>query len=245
MELDFVMQPLSRVKPDAVTQWGNPETMTLRPGLAAKVARCISQWSEIEVHCGAFLGLLLHANQEAAVAMYSGLENRAAQLRLISLAAEASLPPAHFDTISVFLTSILRPAMRERDKFAHWAWGHSDDLPEALLISEPQRSLKSLMEALRTHPGVDGAGVPVDFDKIYVVRDTDLDGVITRSMNGKFLLRVAMATVWDYNPLQERASRLQQLSSVPEIRGGLDRLAEARKKTQAVQQPSPQPNQNG
>jgi hypothetical protein len=115
------MQPLSRVKPDAITDWGDPTSMTKRPTLAAKVARSIAQWSEIELHLGAFLGLLLHTNQDAAVAMYSGLENRSAQLRMILSAAKASVPPEHFDVLSVLFSAVIRPAMRERDKLAHWA----------------------------------------------------------------------------------------------------------------------------
>jgi hypothetical protein len=233
------MQPLSRVKPDAVTNWGNAETMIKRPTLAAKVARCIAQWSEIEIHLGAFLGLLLHANQKAALAMYSSLENRAAQLRLIYGAAEASIPGNQFDVIAVLIANVLRPVMRERDRFAHWVWGYSDDLPDALLISEPSESLKNLMAALHLFPGVEDAAVRTNFNLIYVIRDPDLDGIIVRSMNAKFHLRMGMSTVWDHNSPQERASNLQQLSNVPLIREGLDRLAEARKNNPEARPPSP------
>jgi hypothetical protein len=53
------MQLLSHVKANAVTIWGEAETMTLRPALAAKVARCIALWSEIEVHLGRTFCLML------------------------------------------------------------------------------------------------------------------------------------------------------------------------------------------
>jgi hypothetical protein len=122
--------------------------MSLRPNLAIKVARCIAQWSEIEVHLGAFLGFLLHAHPKAAWAMYTKIDNRAAQLRMITAAAEASVPANHFDVISILLSSILRPVMRERDKLAHWTWGHSEHLPDALLISEPAETLDGLMRVL-------------------------------------------------------------------------------------------------
>jgi hypothetical protein len=233
------MQPLSRVKPDAVTDWGDPESMTRRPALAAKVARCIAQWTEIEIHLGAFLGLILHANEKAAIAMYSSLDSRAAQLRMIYGAAEASVPSGHFDVIAVFLANVIRPSMKERDRFAHWGWGHSDDLPEALLLAEPSYSLQSLMRAVRLHPGVEKAGVSANFDKIYIIRDSDLDGAIKRSMDAKFNLRLAMSTVWDINPPKARAKFLQQLSDVSQIREGLERLVEARKKTPAARPPSP------
>jgi hypothetical protein len=212
------MQPLSRVKPDAITIFGNPETMTLRPNLAAKVARCVAQWGE-------FLGILLHANQAAALAMYSALENRAAQQRIISAAAKASVPSDHFDVISSFLSTILRPAMKERDKLAHWLWGYSDDLPDALLLAEPPSSIESLMRAITTQPGMERAAVEADYARVFVIRDPDLDGIITRSVDAKFYLRVAMSSVWDHNTPQERAQYLQQLASVPLVRSALDRLA--------------------
>lgn len=120
--------------------------------MAAKVAQCISQFSEIE-----FLGLLLHANEKGVVAMCSGVENRAAQLRLIESAAQASVPPRHFEVLSALMSTVIRPAMRERDKLAHWAWGFSRELPDALFISKPSRTLDGLMEALRSQPEIEKA----------------------------------------------------------------------------------------
>ena len=207
--------------------------MSKRPELAAKVAQCISQWSEVEIHLGAFLGLLLHANQKAAVAMYAGLENRSAQIRLITLAAEASLPLEHFDVISALIQKVIRPAMRERDRLAHWTWGYSQDVPDALLISEPARTLMSLMRALKEQPGIDYAAVPSAFDQIFVIRESDLDGILKRSTEAKYYVRLAMATVWEANRQQERDLHLRELSNVPRIREGLDRLARDRQKTQA------------
>lgn len=239
------MQPLSRVKPSAVTTWGEPNAMTARPQLAAKVAQCIAHWSEIEVIIGAFLALLLHANQRAALAMYSALENRAAQLRLITAAAEASLPTDHFNVISAMLASTLRPAMRERDKLAHWTWGFSNDLPEALLLSEPAITLNSLMRALGLQKGDSVADVPSTFDKIYVVRDPDLDGILKRSASAKYRLRMAMATVWEKNTQQQRDEWLQQLSNEPEIRAALNRLREGRQNNREAPQPSPPPEPSG
>ena len=71
--------------------------MTLRAKVAVKVAQYIAEWSEIESLLGLFLALLLHANQKAVLAMYAGIENRAAQLRMIDSAAGAVLPPDHYD----------------------------------------------------------------------------------------------------------------------------------------------------
>jgi hypothetical protein len=226
------MQPLSRVKSDALVKWGDPNTMMLRQKLAAMVAQCIAQWAEIEMSLGSFLGLLLHANQNAVLAMYSGVENRAAQLRMITAAAQATVPSEHFDVLSIFLSSIIRPVMKERDRLAHWPWGHSDELPEALLMQEPMAALGGLMRALTYLPGIEGAAVPANFDVVYVIREGDLEAISKRFTEAKELLRMAMASVWDHNTQTERDEYLRRLSNVPPIREGLDRLARDRQKTQ-------------
>ena len=239
------MQPLSRVKPNAVTLWGMHDTMAKRPKLAVMIAHCITQWSEVEIHLGALLTIILHANEKAAMAMYAGVENRAAQLRLIDAAAEASLPTEHYSVISMLLTTIVRPATKERDRLAHWVWGYTDELPDALLIAEPEHTLKSLMEVLNNQHKSPGKDVPVNFDKIHVVREGDLIRTLKRFWIAKDNIRLAMGTAWELNTPTTRAELLRQLSNVPEIRAGLIRQAEARQKTQATPQPSPPQDQNG
>ena len=94
--------------------------MLLRPEVGARVAQYIAEYSEIESLLGLFLALLLHANQKAIMAIYSNLENRAAQLRMIKSAAQSTLPPHHFDVISVLLRIDIAPCQKYRDKLAHW-----------------------------------------------------------------------------------------------------------------------------
>ncbi len=127
MGSDFDMQPLNLVKPVQTTEWGNHSVMAMRPSVAVKVAQYIAQWAEIVVMLGMFLAFLLHAHEAAVLAMYSALDNRAAQLRMISSAAAASLPQSHVDVISELMTSQIRPAMKHRDKFVHWCWGFTDE----------------------------------------------------------------------------------------------------------------------
>jgi hypothetical protein len=133
------MQPLSRVKFVRWTEWGNEhQVMLRRPALVAKVAQSICSWAEVEIQLGMFLSFLLHANEKAIRAIYSGLENRAAQLRMIGSASSAILPQDHVDIVTVIMNAIVKPSMRYRDKLAHWCWGFSDELPEVLLIRDPE-----------------------------------------------------------------------------------------------------------
>src|SRR3954462_2532332 len=101
LEGDFDMQPLSRVKRIHATDWGHDSIMENRPAVAVRVAQCIAGWTNIEILLSLFLAALLHANDSAILAVYSGLENRAAQLRMLLSASQAALPTEHADLISV------------------------------------------------------------------------------------------------------------------------------------------------
>src|ERR1700746_1444813 len=96
-EADFAMQLLSRVHPTARISLGMPDTMPQRPSLAAKVAQCISEFSNIETMLPVALAFLLSADAETAIAMFGSLENRAAQIRLLNTAAEKILDEDRFD----------------------------------------------------------------------------------------------------------------------------------------------------
>jgi len=230
------MQKLSRVKTVKYTTWGDRPVMTMNATLGAKVAQCIAAWSEIETLLGMFLGVILHANQNAALAMYSTVENRSAQLRMIEVAAQANLVQDASDVISIFIATRIRPAMKLRDKLAHWVWGYADELPEALLIREPSASIKDYAEVIKTGNPRD---VPADHDKIFALRENDLDRYISNFRDVNLNLRVAMASVIISNPPHEREQYLRQLSNTPAVQKGLDRLREARQKNQATPEPAP------
>src|SRR5262249_30638566 len=180
------MQPLSRVRPSASTFWGQQDTMARRPSLALKIAECIAEWAEIETTLGMFLGLLLHANPQSALAMWSSVENRTSQMRMLDAAAESQLPADHYDIIAVLQTAYIRPAMKERDKLAHWCWGYSEDLPDALILAEPSTKMAHHFRAI--HIAKSGAGravvqVPDDSTSAYVVTEGDLTRTLNRLRN--------------------------------------------------------------
>jgi hypothetical protein len=223
------MQPLSRVRPNAVTHWGDPNTISSRPEIAVKIAECIAEWTEIETLLGLFLGFLLHTTPKAALAMYAGVENRASQLKMLDAAASAELPPEHYDVLATLRAVYIRPAMKERDKLAHWSWRHSPDLPDALLLTEPANKTLGLYQANEIGRG-ELVDVPSRFTTIFVVKEADLIRTLERFRRTKRLIQQAASTVWSRVAPHERAAQLQQLSNEPEIQQGLNRLKEARQK---------------
>jgi hypothetical protein len=244
------MQPLSRVNVHATSVWGTLAKLESRPQAAIKVAECIAAWSTVEVSLATFLGFLMHNSQKASLAMFTSVENRAAQLRLVEGAAKQILSPTHYDVISVLLTAIIRPVMKERDKLAHWCWGVSDKLPNDLLIMRPSDLIDGYvaqaLAATRRNPDPILTGRILEkLPEIYVVTPDDLNRLLGRITKAEKSVRIATGSVWNKGSKKERAECLQLLSSEPEIQAGLARLASGRQKNQATQPPSPPPDQNG
>jgi hypothetical protein len=159
------MQPLSKVRKNATVKFGTNDVMAKCPTLAVKIAECITTWTNIESFFGVFLGLALHSKPNTTLKMYMALENRAAQLRLIESIAQSELSIEQFDVFAIVMEKYLRPAMKHRDKLAHWCWGHSPDLPNDLLLMSPDEALLAHFEAL--HKG----RADMDDNKIFVVTE--------------------------------------------------------------------------
>lgn len=244
---DFVMQPLSRVKPGRVlSTWGGQIKLSTRPQVAAKVADCIASWSNIEQSLCFFLSMLLHASENAITAMLAATESRAAQLRMIEAAAMAEMPQNYYDSFSVMLTSQIRPAMKERDKLAHWCWGVSDELPDDLLIMKPSETVTSQLEAIKVQAVTAKPLVRIESKReIFVVTAGDMDRTYDRFEAARESLRCATGMVWVKNTPQERDQAHVLLLQSPQIRSGLEALNASRQKKSESQPPSPAPEPSG
>jgi hypothetical protein len=233
-ESDFAMNPLSRVRPDAKATFGPAGAMESRPAAAAIVAQCIAIYAETEYQLGVTLALLLGTNRDdptgraplrtdakIALSMYLDIENRTAQFRMLEAAARASLPQNHLDVLDCVL-AIVRSVMKERDKLAHWNWGWTMDLPEALLLIEPTQKLRWAAEALSLQFS-DAAN-----EHIFVVTESDLARMAERFQEAHDIARLFTGTLWPGHPA-ERARALELISNRPRVREALCRLHERRK----------------
>ena len=90
---------------------------------------------------GLFLALLLNADQKAILGMYEAIESGAGRLKMVIGASKAKLPTNHFRVAEVIFINFISPAARERNKFAHWCWGQSPQLPDELLLMAPEEKL--------------------------------------------------------------------------------------------------------
>jgi hypothetical protein len=228
------MQPLSRVRPSAGISFG--AVMAESQHMAVKIAECVAGWAQIEAGLGTILGMIINTEPRTAVTMYQAVENRAAQLRMFAAAVHARLPQHHADTVSVIISKFVRPAMKERDRIAHWCWGFTPDLPDALLLIDPCEIIAVQLDVVshlpRTHP---------DLNRIFVVRPSDMDHIIKRmKITAGYTNRIA-GTLWLRNNPEVRAQLLEALSNEPPIRAALDRLQASRESTPSTHPPSPEP----
>lgn len=163
------MQPLSRVKRDAFISFGSRDAMASRPHLAIKIAECIAEWSDLETLLAVLLAFVLDIDTDTVLAMYDKLENRGARLRMLEAALETKLVGDESKTAQAIIHELVRPAMKQRDKLAHWVWGIAPDLPDALLLTRPSEQTATHMKAIRPP-------TPPDFnrDQIFVVKEDDL-----------------------------------------------------------------------
>lgn len=226
MDLDFeFMQPLSKVRPKCKSlKFGDDTIMIHRLELAVAVAECIAKWASIETLLGILLALLMKADAKTALAIHAALDNRAAQLRALNAAAKEKLSKSTQLLYEAVITAHVRPTMRERDKFAHWCWGYSSELPKALLLMRPEEKARVHMRYANT------AQSHFDKQKIFVITSGDLGRFEQRLDRTGHLLTRLMACVWEKNSPQWRASLCRRLSSEPDIREVVVRLRGRRQK---------------
>jgi hypothetical protein len=241
-EVDFDMQPLSRVRPDAPIRMNDTTiAMTTRPKVAVKIAECIAEFAEVEFTLAGALGAALGSNSKIALAMYTNATSRNSQLSMLQSAVEASVPTENLEVFAVIMKKVVMPAMKDRDKLAHWCWAHSSELPDDLLLIEPTNKTMNVGSYLLTRK----AETPLDRTRVYVLTEADLQRTFDRIRRAKLIVGGFISTIYDQNSDEERAQYLQQLKAEPEVQEALLQLRERQKNNLAAQPPSPRPDQSG
>jgi hypothetical protein len=169
----LIMRRITDVLPDGRSYvLGSRYALSHNRKLAVKIAMCIAEWAEIEVRLAVLLSLILGSKDKATLEVFLSLGGRNGQLRALQAAAKESLPSLHFEVFQSMMRHV-HAAANERDRLAHWCWGHSRDLHTLLLVNPRGRSRsegESWMRFFRqTFEG---------HDEIYVVTNADLDTIL-------------------------------------------------------------------
>lgn len=204
-------QPLSRVMPNAGVILGNAGDRPLarHPELAVLAIEAIASWSNVEGFMLRLFMQLLGGNESLAASVFLALENQASKTAAINAAAVTALreQPDELNLLRAIL-SIAKTNEKDRNKLAHWTWGDSPNIPDAVLLVDPRASLGEL-----------------DRSEIYVYKAQDFQGIVRANdrlcgfgLSFNFILRGHVAN---------RDGRLlAELQAEPEIRERLARQAQ-------------------
>ena len=136
-------------------------TLARRGALAVLAMEAIASWSNVEAFMLSFFVTLL-GGETLASTVYLALDGSGPKMAAIRAAASAALG-ATPERLSLFraLLDIAKTNQKARDKLAHWTWGYSPQLPDALLLVDP-KALSLL-----------------DRKDILVYKDTDFEEIIS------------------------------------------------------------------
>ncbi|MFC6657143.1 hypothetical protein ACFQEX_17550 [Roseibium salinum] len=135
---DVEPQPLSSIAPNAEFTL-TTAALVDRPELSNLVTQIFSLWTVIEHDFQILFARIIGPDNVAAHAVYSALNNQGIQRQALNAAAKARFGETseQFEVFSAVLAMCTR-AGKIRHTLAHWRWGVSSDLPDALLLADPR-----------------------------------------------------------------------------------------------------------
>ncbi len=191
-------QPVSRVKSDANIEIGNVGTRTLasRPALAVMAMEAIAAWAHVESFMLRMYVELAGGAQSDAAAAYLALDTTSAKSKVVSVLAKLKLSKENYSLLRA-LIKLTKTAQKDRDKLAHWIWGSSEQLPDAILLADPRN-------------------LDLSTDQIFVFREADFE-----SMRVKFERIAGMGLKFRFILLNHPANRdgrlYKEICEEPEI----------------------------
>ena len=137
----------TRVLPNASVIIGNAGDRPLarHPELAVLALEAIASWSNVEGFLLRLFMQLLGGNESLAASVYLTLEGQSAKTNAIRVASANVLRdrPRELALLEAIL-AIAKTNEKDRNKLAHWTWGESPDLPDAVLLVDPHAMLNDI-----------------------------------------------------------------------------------------------------
>lgn len=234
--LGFDMQPLSRVVNTKNFSLGSTAHFDKHPDIAILATKVVAAAATVD---GAFARMfvqLLHAEPRAAASMYLSVQADTTREAMLTAAAEAVLTTDEKE-LFIALRAVARSSLKLRHKVAHWVWGWSPDVPDALLICDPKEYVPLKAAHLEFDREFNAAksndevitllgNVPkLSRDKIFVVRAADLErGLRAIARTQALCLEFDVLLHVRVGDPSANAKRYIQLCSEPEIATELARL---------------------
>lgn len=159
---------------------------------------------------------LAGGNKADAAAVYLSLDTRSAKSKVLNTLAARRLSD---DNLKLFnaISAVAKSAEKSRDKIAHWAWGTSEAIPDALLLMDPRTTVIDDAEDADTR-------TTFLRENTYVYKEDDFKSIIDMNAriisfahNFRFILR--------NHPANAGGRLYDQLCREPEIAEKLDHQA--------------------
>jgi hypothetical protein len=185
-------QPLRSVRRRATASIDH-DALLRHPQLSARIGRAIALWARIDAELGAILAFMIKGDARSSIAMYAALTSSQAQMAALEAAARASLTADDLKLFGAVLVLVKR-AGAKRNEIAHWLWGESLEIKDALVLFEPNSVLEhhtrvrefvdklsdmdlmTLMDSTIPAPQMDTLSA-------FVYRDTDFVEIISEFLN--------------------------------------------------------------
>jgi hypothetical protein len=221
-------QPVRSVRRNATVLISH-EALLRHPKLATSMAYAIAVWSRIDAELGTILAYMLKGDTQAAVAMYAALTSSQAKMDALEAAARVSLVGDDRRLFAAVLILVKR-AGAKRNRVAHWLWGECPQIPNALILIDPDAVLdfhtdvKEFMQALSE----DKLGVPrpkVDIARAFVYRSADFAEIISEFIN-IYSMSVKLSTAFAETHRETALASVlrNQLLALPQIQAELQRI---------------------
>ncbi|CAE6754321.1 hypothetical protein [Paraburkholderia aspalathi] len=123
------------------------------PDHAAVLGRIFTSWSLIESSITALLGLMMHGDHRAALAVLDSFNNNNSRVQAVRRIGKEVLDASIRDDFDALMNEVLSYA-RERNEIAHSLWGSHRDKPE-FVYRMPMTAISAGMVELPNKTDVD------------------------------------------------------------------------------------------
>ncbi|WP_321873671.1 hypothetical protein [Burkholderia ubonensis] len=124
-----------------------------RPEHAAVLGRIFTSWSLIESSITALLGLMMHGDHRAALAVLDSFNSNNSRVRAVKRIGKEVLDASLREDFDALLSEVLSYA-QERNAIAHSLWGSHEEKPE-FVYRMPMTALSSRMVEVPNKTTVD------------------------------------------------------------------------------------------
>ena len=212
------------LKPNEYEAMFEPTTPEHRPEHARRIAKAFATSALTDTEIVRIFANLLGDAAHPASAIYSRLRSAGAKKDAITAVAETVLPPEDAERL-LAIQNLIAKAASDRNRFAHWGWGFSEQLPAYILFQDPvvrrQHDLRAV-EATVAAMGGDTqqmarwlSGHFWDPDGIWAYSTADIDDAVDRMVRARHLLMLFCVTIGPH--AQTSQLQRQLLDDAPDL----------------------------